>query len=75
MNPQMLPSDHCKILGKSVVGTLLKKTNVLILDEVTMMNKVDLERIEYSLRLLMKNDKPFGGKLVILSGDFRNKID
>ena len=75
MNPQMLPSDHCKILGKSVAGTLLKKANVLILDEVTMMNKVDLERIEYSLRLLMKNDKPFGGKLVILSGDFRNNID
>ena len=36
-----------------------------------MMHKVDLERIESSLRSLMNNNNPFGGKIVILSGDFR----
>ena len=36
-----------------------------------MMSKVDLERIERSLQLLMDNDYAFGGKIVILSGDFR----
>ena len=72
MTPYMLPSEPCKILGKSVAGHLLKKANVLILDEVTMMHKVDLERIEHSLHLLMENEKPFVGKLVILSGDFSN---
>ena len=71
MNPQMLPSDRCKILGDSAAGALLKKASVLILDEVSMMNKVDLERIEHSLRVLMENENPFGGKIVILSGDFR----
>ena len=36
-----------------------------------MMSKVDLERIDRSMQWLMQNDKPFGGKIVILSGDFR----
>tara|TARA_B100001123_G_C14872711_1_gene852654 strand:- start:208 stop:444 length:237 start_codon:yes stop_codon:yes gene_type:complete len=71
MNPNMSPSDPCKILGDSVGAALLKKADVLILDEIAMMSKVDLERIERSLRLLMDNDHPFGGKIVILSGDFR----
>lgn len=69
MNPDMQPSDRCKFLGKSVAGDLLKKADLLILDEVVMMSKIDLERIEHSLRLLMENDKPFGGKVVILSNN------
>ena len=36
-----------------------------------MMSKIDLERIDRSLRELMENQKPFGGKIVILAGDFR----
>ena len=35
------------------------------------MSKIDLERIEHSLRLLMENNLPFGGKIIVLSGDFR----
>ena len=42
-----------------------------MLDEVTMMSKVDLERIDRTMQFLMDNKKPFGGKIVILSGDFR----
>ena len=89
MLPDMGKSDLCKFLGKSPASAILKKASVLILDEVSMMNKVDLERIEHSLRVLMGNDRPyifyllkphfklfclvlrFGGKFVILSGDFR----
>ena len=67
----MGPNDHCNILGNSAGAALLKKSDVLILDEIAMMSKVDLERIERSLQLLMDNDHPFGGKIVILSGDFR----
>ena len=71
MNPDMRPSDPCRILGDSVAAKLLEESDILILDEIAMMNKVDLERIESSLRELMDNDNPFGGKIVILSGDFR----
>ena len=71
MNPNMAPNDHCNILGDSAGAAILKKSDVLVLDEIAMMSKVDLERIERSLQLLMDNDLPFGGKIVILSGDFR----
>ena len=71
MNPDMRPSDPYRILGDSVAAKLLEESDILILDEIAMMNKVDLERIESSLRELMDNENPFGGKIVILSGDFR----
>ena len=45
MNPNMVPSDPYKILGNSPAAALLIESDVLILDEVAMMSKVDLERI------------------------------
>ena len=54
----MADSDLCKFIGKSTTSAILKKASVLILDEVSMMHKVDLERIEHSLRVLMENDRP-----------------
>ena len=57
--PDMADSDLCKFIGKSTASAILKKSSVLILDEVSMMHKVDLERIEHSLRVLMGNDRPY----------------
>ena len=57
--PGMADTDLCKFIGKSTASAILKKSSVLILDEVSMMHKVDLERIEHSLRVLMGNDRPY----------------
>ena len=67
-------SQPCNILRDSCAAVLLKKADVLILDEISMINKLDLERIESSLRLLMNNNLPFGGKIVLLAGDFRQLL-
>ena len=56
--PGMGDSELCKFIGKSTSSAILKKASVLILDEISMMHKVDLERIEHSLRVLMGNDRP-----------------
>ena len=41
-------------------------------DNLERIQKIDLERIDKTLRLLMdKEDVPFGGKIILLSGDFR----
>ncbi len=74
MHGNMLDSDPCPILGDSVAAALLKKAKVIIMDEICMMSKIDLERIERSLRLLMDNNHPFGGKIIVLSGDFRQLL-
>ena len=68
MVPGMDPESLCNISADSTKARLLRKSTVLIMDEVTMMSKVDLERIDRTMRFLMKNNKPFGGKIVILSG-------
>ena len=57
----MQPDDLCKIVGDSAAGVLLKKSTVLILDEVSMMSKIELRRIDRSLQYLMENNHPFGG--------------
>lgn len=46
------------------------KTQILIIDEVSMMNSRFLDMIEELARLVRKNVKPFGGIQVILCGDF-----
>ena len=71
MVPGMDPEQNCNISGESAKAAVLREAKVLILDEVTMMSRVDLERIDRTLQFLMNNKKPFGGKIVILSGDFR----
>ena len=43
MNPNMAPNDFCNILGDSAGAAILKKSDVLVLDEIAMMNKVDLQ--------------------------------
>ena len=71
MRPNMDENDYCSILGNDPSTKLLRRAHVLVLDEIAMMNRVDLERIERSLRMMMNSKKPFGGKIVILSGDFK----
>ena len=46
------------------------KTEILIIDEVSMMSQYTFEMIDYIARKLRKNEKPFGGIQVIFSGDF-----
>ena len=72
MVPDMDPEVNCNIDRESTKAELLKEAKLIVMDEVTMMSKIDLERIDRTLRLIMnKEDVPFGGKIILLSGDFR----
>jgi ATP-dependent DNA helicase PIF1 len=48
---------------------ILKKMDVLIIDEISMVRVDLLDAIDHALRLNMGNDLPFGGKQVIFIGD------
>ncbi|KAK7285295.1 hypothetical protein RJT34_20061 [Clitoria ternatea] len=67
----------CNIKQGSLRAKLLIETSLIIWDEATMMNRFYFEALDHTLRNLMKIksvenvDKPFGGKVVILGGDFR----
>uniref|UniRef100_A0AC35FFM5 ATP-dependent DNA helicase n=1 Tax=Panagrolaimus sp. PS1159 TaxID=55785 RepID=A0AC35FFM5_9BILA len=49
-------------------------TDVFIWDEAPMAPKYALEIMNRLLRDLMKNEEPFGGKILLLGGDFRQLL-
>ena len=59
------------ITAQSVLAQLIKRAKLLLIDEVTMMDRKHLEMLDRTLRDLTGVDLVFGGKILILSGDFR----
>ncbi len=55
---------------KQYLWNRFKKTKVLIIDEVSMLNADHLDLIERVCRSFKRNDEPFGGIQVVLCGDF-----
>ncbi|XP_057419198.1 uncharacterized protein LOC130713450 [Lotus japonicus] len=70
-------TSTCNVSLGSLKAELLKKTNLIIWDEAPMLNKFCFEALDRTLNDIMKsnstlpNDMPFGGKVVVLGGDFR----
>ena len=55
-----------------VLADLIRMAKILLCDEATMLDRFMLEALDRTLRDLMKKpEQPFGGKIVILAGDFR----
>ncbi|XP_057432230.1 ATP-dependent DNA helicase RRM3-like [Lotus japonicus] len=67
----------CNLRHGSQKAELLKKASLIIWDEAPMLNKHCFEALDRSLNDIMKTqfthgyDIPFGGKVVVLGGDFR----
>ncbi|MFI5212398.1 MAG: ATP-dependent RecD-like DNA helicase [Candidatus Saccharimonadales bacterium] len=49
---------------------IIEKTDVLIIDEISMLHDYRLDMIDEACRLVRRKDEPFGGIQVIMSGDF-----
>jgi len=72
--------DQCSTCGihpKSPLAELISKTKLIVWDEAPMMHRHCFEALDRSLRDILRNenngrlDIPFGGKVVVLGGDFR----
>lgn len=67
----------CEITAGSMLATLIAKTDLIIWDEAPMAHRQAFETLDRTLRDLQSlhnpeaANKPFGGKTVILGGDFR----
>ena len=73
-----IPDEPCCFKlerGASYRARRLQEADIIIIDEATMLHKVHLESLDLTLQHLMSSAvpcrTPFGGKLVVLSGDFR----
>jgi ATP-dependent exoDNAse (exonuclease V) alpha subunit len=49
---------------------IIEKTDVLIIDEISMLHDFRLDMVDEVCRVVRKKDEPFGGIQVIMSGDF-----
>jgi hypothetical protein len=61
----------CAIPPTSQLAGLLRKTDLIIWDEVPMQSKLVPDAVDRTLRDLLQEDRPFGGITVVFGGDFQ----
>ena len=67
----ILETSTCNVSPTSNHADMLRKLHLIILDEASMIPAHALNAIDLLLRDICKSDDPFGGKVVVLGGDFR----
>ncbi len=58
--------DNVSKSRREIIG----KTDVLIIDEISMLHDYRLDMVDEVCRIIRKKDEPFGGIQIIMSGDF-----
>ena len=61
----------CNISRGSEHATILLQAKIIVWDECTMNHKGAFEALDRTLRDICGNNRPFGGKTLLLGGDFR----
>lgn len=64
-----LPQGFAEHLAKGR-REIIEKTDVLIIDEISMLHDFRLDMVDEACRLVRRKDEPFGGIQLIMSGDF-----
>ena len=68
----VVEDSMCTINADSPLGDLIRKTNLIIWDEAPMVHRHCFEAFDRTLKDVTDcDDKPFGGKVVVFGGDFR----
>lgn len=62
--------DIDELEQKAYLWTRFEKTQVLIIDEISMLHGYRLDMVDKICRAFKRNQKPFGGLQVVLCGDF-----
>jgi ATP-dependent DNA helicase PIF1 len=70
----------CDIRKGTMLAELIQISSLIIWDEALMTNRIAFEALDRTLQSLLSTDsppnknKPFGGKVVVLGGDFRQNL-
>uniref|UniRef100_A0A0R0JR84 ATP-dependent DNA helicase n=1 Tax=Glycine max TaxID=3847 RepID=A0A0R0JR84_SOYBN len=64
-------NSTCNIHQGRELAELLKVTKLIVWDEAPMCHKFAFEALDKSLKDIMQNNLPFGGKIMVFGGDFR----
>ncbi|PIA57971.1 hypothetical protein AQUCO_00500123v1 [Aquilegia coerulea] len=69
-----LSTSTCKIGKRSNLAQLLHEASVIFWDEATMCHRFAFECLDQSLQDITDIHLPFGGKVIVLGGDFRQVL-
>ena len=67
----------CNFKKESETGKFLSEISLGVIDEGPMLNKLYLEALDWSMKDLVPvedKEKKFGGKIILVSGDFRQLL-
>lgn len=64
----------CNFTKQSGTAALLRTASLIIWDEVAMTRRQAVETLDRSLKDIMESSEPFGGKVMVFGGDFRQVL-
>nr|XP_012563438.1 unnamed protein product [Hydra vulgaris] len=67
----ILDNSTCNMTPNSIQGQFLRQVSLFMLDETSMIPKHALNAIDRLLKDVCNNNFPFGGKIILFGGDFR----
>nr|XP_027102854.1 uncharacterized protein LOC113724113 [Coffea arabica]XP_027108986.1 uncharacterized protein LOC113728823 [Coffea arabica] len=67
-------NKSCQVSKQSSTAKLLIEAKLILWDEASMAKKEIIETFDMLLKDIMECDDPFGGKLVVFGGDFRQTL-
>lgn len=67
-------TSTCNVRKQSIAAKLIHDTSIIIWDEIPMVYKYVLECVNRTLFDIMDCEDPFGGKVILLGGDFRQVL-
>ncbi|XP_062514143.1 ATP-dependent DNA helicase pif1-like [Corticium candelabrum] len=70
----ILDTSTCNVKQTSSYAAMLRSMSLIIIDKASMMPLHALHAIDKLLRDLINEDIPFGGKIFLLGGDFRQVL-
>jgi ATP-dependent exoDNAse (exonuclease V) alpha subunit len=70
IKPELTRQDIYELLKRRYLHRRIKETDVLIIDEVSMLPAHTLESVDRICQAFKRDQRPFGGIQVILCGDF-----
>nr|XP_027072002.1 uncharacterized protein LOC113696819 [Coffea arabica] len=67
-------SRTCQLSKQGGVARLLSQSKLILWDEASMAKRETIEAFDDLLRDIMESELPFGGKVVVFGGDFRQTL-
>ena len=68
---KLTQESTCNISEQDSTAALIRMTDLMVVDEVSMMDRRALEAADRTFRWLRGSNKPFGGITMLFSGDWR----